>query len=189
MLFLFPTTPLSPPALIFLTPRFAPPLASLVGTPDVSKLVAFTSVPGGSTLFSVINSLLPLAPVSPIWWIAVLAAWENSENVPQQFPLLSAHSFWTDPARASVIVSDASGPDDFGYYHGPLGSESPQFGAFPWDDSYKFVNSHCGELTALWHYVERSTASSCLLLWVSDNQTAVYGVNKGTCRRPSRKKA
>ena len=117
-----------------------------------------------------------------LWWIAVLAAWEDSENVPHQFPLLSAHSFWTDPARASVIVSDASGPDGFGYYHGPLGSESPQFGAFPWDDSYKFVNSHCGELTALWHYVERSTASSCLLLWVSDNQAAVYGVNKGTCR-------
>ena len=117
-----------------------------------------------------------------LWWISVLAAWESSENVPHQFPLLSAHSFWTDPARASVIVSDASGPDGFGYYHGPLGSESPQFGAFPWDDSYKFVNSHCGELTALWHYVERSTASSCLLLWVNDNQAAVYGVNKGTCR-------
>ena len=63
-----------------------------------------------------------------------------------------------------------------------MGSESPQFGAFPWDDSYKFVNSHCGELTALWHYVERSTASSCLLLWVSDNQAAVYGVNKVTCK-------
>ena len=66
-----------------------------------------------------------------LWWIAVLATWENSENDPQQFPLLSAHSFWTDPSRASVIVSDVFGPDGFGYYHGPLGSETPHFGASP----------------------------------------------------------
>ena len=88
-----------------------------------------------------------------LWWIAVLTAWESSENDPQQFPLLSADSFHSDLSRASVVVSDASGPDGFGYYYGPLGSDSPQFGAFPWDSQYRFVNSHYGELTALWHFV------------------------------------
>ena len=66
-----------------------------------------------------------------LWWIAVLANWKNSENDPQQFPLLSAHSFWTDPSRTSVIVSDASGPDGFGYYHGPLGSDTPSSALSP----------------------------------------------------------
>ena len=65
-----------------------------------------------------------------LWWIAVLATWESSENEPQQFPLLSADSFHSDLSRASVVVSDASGPDGFGYYYAPLGSDSPQFGAF-----------------------------------------------------------
>ena len=68
-----------------------------------------------------------------LWWIAVLTAWESSENDPQQFPLLSADSFHSDLSRASVVVSDASGSDGFGYYYGPLGSDSPQLGAFQWD--------------------------------------------------------
>ena len=109
----------------------------------------------------------------------MLSAWESSENDPQQFPLLSADSFHSDLSRLSVVVS---GPDGFGYYYGPFGSDTPQFGAFPWDSQYRFVNSHCGELTALWHFVERMSASRCLLLWVSNSQSVVYGVNKGTCR-------
>ena len=45
-----------------------------------------------------------------LWWIAVLATWENCENDPQLFPLLSDHSFWTDPVRVSVIAQTRLAP-------------------------------------------------------------------------------
>ena len=48
------------------------------------------------------------------------------------------------------------------------------------NQSYKFVNSRRTHRVMALRRI--STASSCILLWVSDNQAAVYGVNKGTCR-------
>ena len=116
------------------------------------------------------------------WWIDVLLQWSEARNAPQQFPLLATHTFRTDPHRIHVVVSDASGPDGFGYFFGPISSNTPEFRAFRWDATYFFVNSHSSELTALLHFLERTDVRSCLLLWVSDSQSAVYGVNNGTCR-------
>ena len=95
--------------------------------------------------------------------------------------LLTAHTFRTDPPHIHVIVSDAAGSDGFGYFFGPISANTPEFRVFCWDTTYFFVNSHSGELTALLHFVERTDARSCLLLCVSDSQSAVYGVNNGTC--------
>ena len=93
--------------------------------------------------------------------------------------LLSVHTFWADPSRAWIIVSDTDG---LGYYYGPLSSNTPAFRSAAWTSAYRFTSSHCDELTALWHFVERTDISKCLLVWVSDSQSAVVGVNKGTCR-------
>ena len=38
---------------------------------------------------------------------------------------MSVHTFWADPSRAWIIVSDASGTDGLGYYYGPLSSNTP----------------------------------------------------------------
>ena len=116
------------------------------------------------------------------WWLGILVQWAAEVNASQQFPLLSVHTFWADPSRAWIIVSDASGTDGLGYYYGPLSSNTPAFRSAAWSPAYRFTSSHCGELTALWHFVERTDISNCLLIWVSDSQSAVVGVNKGTCR-------
>ena len=48
--------------------------------------------------------LLPPARVRLLldtaWWISVLVQWAAEVNAPQQFPLLSVHTFWADPSRA-----------------------------------------------------------------------------------------
>ena len=64
------------------------------------------------------------------------------------------HTFWADPSRAWIIVSDASGPDGLGYYYGPLSSNTPAFRSAAWTSTYRFISSHFGELTALCHYVD-----------------------------------
>ena len=82
-------------------------------------------------------------------------------------------------SKAAVLCTIISPPND---YYGPLSSNTPAFRSAAWTSMYRFTSSHFGELTALWHFVERTDIYKCLLVWVSDSQSAVVGVNKGTCR-------
>ena len=90
------------------------------------------------------------------WWIDVSLQWSDARNAPQQFPLLTVHTFRADPPRIHVIVSDASGPDGFGSFSGPISVNTPTVRAFSWDQMYFFVNYE--ELTALGHFVECTDA-------------------------------
>jgi hypothetical protein len=90
------------------------------------------------------------------------------------------------PEHISMVVSDASGPDGFGYYWGAIDNEDFSVYAKRWGGKYEFISSHTGELQALRHYLEFNfTTGSKVLIWVTDCLSAMFTVNKGRCREES----
>ena len=121
------------------------------------------------------------------WWIDVLVHWPADVNAPQMGSRCQHAS--TIPVNVGAHIPGKSVTSLDRCFRRLrsrqprvlLQSYTPAFLSAVWSANYRFVTSHCGELTALWHYVER-TCSNCLLVWVSDSQSAVIGVNKETCR-------
>ena len=66
----------------------------------------------------------------------------------------------------------------FGYFFGVNSSKPPQFREYSWDQKTSTPTSRnslsCGS--------ECSDTEVCLLLWVNNSQSSVYGVNINTCR-------
>jgi hypothetical protein len=121
------------------------------------------------------------------WWLVRLDDWAISKQRPDATPLLSPAALCADPAAVEVLVSDASGPDGYGGYAGPLGCANPAFFAVQWTDpAAQFTSSAQGELQGLAHHVASLRASPRpslkLLIWVTDSQAASGMVNKGTSR-------
>jgi hypothetical protein len=50
-----------------------------------------------------------------------------------------------------------------------------------WDEEYKFVHSHDGELIVLLHYLRGATLRNAVVLWVTDCEAAMWSLNKGNC--------
>lgn len=107
---------------------------------------------------------------------------EEGTDADASYPMLSASVLLGTPGKLHVLQSDASGPDGFGYFYGPLGEANPEYYSRVWGDGYAFVTSHHGELSAPLHYLRHSSVSDCMLVWTTDCQAAVWSVCKGRCR-------
>ena len=114
------------------------------------------------------------------WWIHVVATWGGGELTGIEYPIFSAGELLQEK-KICVNQSDASGEDGFGYVHGYLEDDHPEYVSHAWDDIYQFINSHNGELQALLHFLRNTKLRSIVLLWVSDCLSAVWSINKGRC--------
>ncbi len=120
------------------------------------------------------------------WWVGKLEAWSTAGVSGIEYPIVSAEDLMLNPEYISMVVSDASGPDGFGYYWGAIDDEDFSVYAKVWGGKYEFISSHTGELQALRHYLEFNFATgSKVLIWVTDCLSAMFTVNKGRCREES----
>jgi hypothetical protein len=116
------------------------------------------------------------------WWIGVLNRWASDNLNGLEYPILSASELLDQPDKMYLVQSDASGTDGFGYFEGYLTDEDPKFTAGQWTQDFQFVTSHNGELKALQHFVQQTSISRVMLVWISDSLSAVWSVNKGRCK-------
>jgi hypothetical protein len=124
------------------------------------------------------------------WWLEQLDAWSQGAHSGCEFPILSSSVLETDPQKVIVVQSDASGPDGFGHISGFLDTIDPHYYSAQWargESELCDLSSHFAELRALEHFVSTTVLTNRVLFWITDSQSAVYSVNKGTCREePSR---
>ena len=117
------------------------------------------------------------------WWSAKLGCWAEGGLTGNEYPILNAEALSADGgASVTVLVSDASGDDGFGYHVSSLADENQRYYAQVWDDQYNFQTSHHGELEALRHYCRTGLTEGALLVWVTDCQSAAWSINKGRCK-------
>ena len=114
------------------------------------------------------------------WWIDVVTTWGGGDLTGHEYPIFSADEL-LQKKKMCIVLSDASGPDGFGYVNGYLEDDHPRYVSHAWDDAYQFVNSHYGELQALLHFIRETELRGIVILWVSDCLSAVWSVNKGRC--------
>ena len=115
------------------------------------------------------------------WWIKTTSRWgEGSENG-FECPILSASELANNPDALYLLQSDASGPDGYGYIHGYLREEDPQFYSQQWTESEYFGSSHHGELQPLVHFLSNTSLSNVLLVWTTDSLAAMFSIDKGRC--------
>jgi len=111
-----------------------------------------------------------------------LEAWSTKGVSGIEYPIVSAEDLMLHPECISMVVSDASGPDGFGYYWGAINDEDFSVYAKTWGGTYEFISSHTGELQALKHYSEFNFDPGCkVLIWITDCLSAMFTVNKGRC--------
>jgi hypothetical protein len=118
------------------------------------------------------------------WWICQLHVWSQGGISGCEYPILSSSMLATDPQKVVILQSDASGPDGFGYIWGYLGEIDPVYYSAQWRISELQLcgtSSHFAELRALDHFIAHTSMVNKVLFWVSDSQSAVYTVNKGSC--------
>lgn len=116
------------------------------------------------------------------WWIELLRSWEDHTSSQLEYKILSAQAIQEDGRSIMVVQSDASGVDGFGYYYGYLSDTDLKFTSKQWDEAPQ-VSSHAFELAALEYFLlQDCTARDCVLVWITDNEGAVWSVNKGSCR-------
>ena len=114
------------------------------------------------------------------WWIALLMEWERDVSTPLVFRILSAETLARDPTSIYVVQSDASGTDGFGYYHSYLNAKDVHYVSKRWDGTlYHPDNSMYFELRSLVDFVDDTTISNCVLVWLNDNEASTHGINKG----------
>ena len=119
------------------------------------------------------------------WWIALLMEWERDVSTPLVFRILSAETLARDPTSIYVVQSDASGTDGFGYYHSYLNATDVHYVSKRWDGAlYHPDNSMYFELRSLADFVDDTTISNCVLVWLNDNEASTHGINKGNCKDP-----
>jgi hypothetical protein len=122
-------------------------------------------------------------------WIGQLEVWTKGETSGSEMPLWTWDVIKSTPGCFRIIQSDSSGLFDhgFGYikylWEGfePEDKHTGEYVAHRWDDEYDFVHSNHGELQPLLHHLCDTTFTDCLLLFLSDNESAVWGINKGAC--------
>jgi len=123
-------------------------------------------------------------------WINQLRVWSKGETSGAEIPLLTWDVLCSTPGSIRVIQSDASGIVDhgFGYisYTWKGNDEDDQhdgeFVAHGWDEEYHFIHSHHGELQPYLHHLRDASFTDCLLLCISDNESAMWSINKGSCK-------
>lgn len=119
------------------------------------------------------------------WWIALLMEWERDVSTPLVFRILSAETLARDPTSIYVVQSDASGTDGFGYYHSYLNAKDVHYVSKRWDGAlYHPDNSMYFELRSLADFVDDTTISNCVLVWLNDKEASTHGINKGNCKDP-----
>jgi hypothetical protein len=120
------------------------------------------------------------------WWTEKLRFWSEGSVNGIEYPIVSANDLMEDLKAVTMIASDASGSDGFGYYWGEINAQDFSVYAKRWGGKYEFVSSHTGELQALQHYLEyKFDRGSKVLIWITDCLSAMFTVNKGRCREES----
>ena len=120
------------------------------------------------------------------WWIGILARWENDKDACIEYPMWSSSEILSNPRSIYICQSDASGTDGFGYIHGYLRDNIDKFVSKRWQNGMRSLNtnSHEEELFALLDFVRTVDIGNCILVWITDSQSAAYSVNKGNCKTP-----
>lgn len=123
------------------------------------------------------------------WWINILRVWETGESSSLSYPMLSTHRLFNKRRSVYVLHSDASGTDGHGFHGSFLEDEAQEYHSYSWTNTDQQCpqSSHAAELAALAQAIEELTTPQRppieLLIWVSDSQSAVYSINKGTSRK------
>jgi hypothetical protein len=118
------------------------------------------------------------------WWLHQLDIWSQGGHSGGEYPILSTSVLASDPQKVVILQSDASGPDGYGYISGYLDEVDPIYYSAQWRVGEMQLcdeSSHFAELRALAHFVANTGIADKILFWVSDSQSAVYTVNKGSC--------
>jgi hypothetical protein len=118
-----------------------------------------------------------------LWWSSILCSWEAEAETKYVFPILSSAELRDRPDLVYVIVSDSSGDDAFGYFHGVAANGDPAYTSVAWPPGFKPPSSMNGELLALLHFVSEMTLTDCLLVWVSDSLSGVQALNAGRAKQ------
>ena len=120
------------------------------------------------------------------WWIAILLSWEDGQSSGLVFRIISSETLLSNPAAIYVIQSDASGTDGFGYFHSYLQSDSIHYVSKSWEQPLEDPNnSMLFELYALLDYLMTCTVRGLILIWINDNESSTWAINKGNCKNPA----
>jgi len=121
------------------------------------------------------------------WWISLLKSWETNKSSGYEYRILSADRICNEPFTIYVIQSDASGDDGFGYYHSWLDEIEPHFVSKQWPSVLdSSIHSMLFELYALEDFLQYECyCRDCILIWITDNESASYSVNRGNCKDPA----
>lgn len=140
----------------------------------------------GTQLSSVLHARLVS---DTLWWMDLLQQWASSTHGGVEYRILSASELLADPHSIYIIQSDASGTDGFGYYSGYYQDLELSYVSKPWAASRASwtasqFSSHSDELEALADFLINCSISNCLLVWITDSQSAAFSVLKGSCHEP-----
>jgi len=120
------------------------------------------------------------------WWIALLSSWERDSSTTLVYRILSAESLARDPQSVYVVQSDASGTDGYGYFHSYLNATEVHYVSKRWDGTLEDKsNSMYFELRSLSDFLDETTITGCVLLWLNDNESSTHSINKGNCKDPT----
>ena len=124
-----------------------------------------------------------------VWWSTLLQTWANSGHSGVEYKILSASELLLDPHSIHIMQSDASGTDGFGYFSGFYSDSELQYVSKCWPQSRVHwtasdFSSHADELEALADFLSNCSISNCLLVWITDSQSAAFSILKGSCHEP-----
>jgi hypothetical protein len=122
-------------------------------------------------------------------WCDQLEIWSADDSTGREVPILSGAELLSQPNKLYLVQSDASGPDGFGYHWEQfkgfssldIEGDVPYY-AQQWDEDYFFLQSHQGEFNALLHFLRTTSFKDCMLIWVTDCESAMWSLNQGRCR-------
>jgi hypothetical protein len=118
------------------------------------------------------------------WWLVRLDIWALGDPLQGSLPILSPAALLAKPGAIHTFASDASGPDGFGGFHGPLHCTDPEYFSLPWlDPKAQFRSSAQGELAPVAELLDLWTVARPpaveVLIWITDSAAAAAIVNKG----------
>ena len=124
------------------------------------------------------------------WWIAQLDSWARGAETGVEYPVLNGRALAAQPANITVVVSDMSGEDGLGWFHGALTDTNPRYRSMQWPRGFRPAHSFAGELMAPEQYLREARAAGpalasrpdpSLLIVVMDSLGAVQSLNSGRC--------
>ena len=113
------------------------------------------------------------------WWIETIGAWAEGQLSGYEYPILSASEMMAKEDLIHIVQSDASGTDGFGYFYGTRKEKNPAYVSHKYSGAH---SSHFIELLALLYFLLDVGYHRCIVLWISDSESAVWSVNKGNCK-------